>query len=307
MFFKGAFSGQGCAIIKAVNWNLQEENVKVKRCVKGRRLCFAIFAICLSARFIEYFLIETDKTAIGENVLHKAVGIILLAVVIKRTNLTWSDIGFQRNGFAIGVLKGLSLGTVCFAIAYGLEFAILSLQGNPAHFELYVSGFSLTGSPIKNTDFLFFGLCLFFNAINVWMEEGVFRGLFIKMLSETTPFMTANFIAAFLFGIWHIVMPIRSYINGEMPFAEMILMSIGYVILAGIMGIKWGLLNRMTGNIWVGLGDHLFNNTVAANMLHVVSGAGADEMQIVRIMAAQLISFVFVLILYRRKQNSNNV
>ena len=149
--------------------------MKVKRCVKGRRLCFAIFAICLSARFIEYFLIETDKTAIGENVLHKAVGIILLAVVLKRTNLTWSDIGFQRNGFAIGVLKGLSLGTVCFAIAYGLEFAILSLQGNPAHFELYVSGFSLTGSPIKNTDFLFFGLCLFFNAINVWMEEGVFR------------------------------------------------------------------------------------------------------------------------------------
>ncbi len=281
--------------------------MKVKRCVKGRRLCFAIFAICLSARFIEYFLIETDKTAIGENVLHKAVGIILLAVVLKRTNLTWSDIGFQRNGFAIGVLKGLSLGTVCFAIAYGLEFAILSLQGNPAHFELYVSGFSLTGSPIKNTDFLFFGLCLFFNAINVWMEEGVFRGLFIKMLSETTPFMTANFIAAFLFGIWHIVMPIRSYINGEMPFAEMILMSIGYVILAGIMGIKWGLLNRMTGNIWVGLGDHLFNNTVAANMLHVVSSTGADEMQIVRIMAAQLISFVFVLILYRRKQNSNNV
>ena len=281
--------------------------MKVKRCVKGRRLCFAIFAICLSARFIEYFLIETDKTAIRENVLHKAVGIILLAVVLKRTNLTWSDIGFQRNGFAIGVLKGLSLGTVCFAIAYGLEFAILSLQGNPAHFELYVSGFSLTGSPIKNTDFLFFGLCLFFNAINVWMEEGVFRGLFIKMLSETKPFMTANFIAAFLFGIWHIVMPIRSYINGEMPFAEMILMSIGYVILAGIMGIIWGLLNRMTGNIWVGLGDHLFNNTVAANMLHVVSSTGADEMQIVRIMAAQLISFVFVLILYRRKQNSNNV
>ena len=38
-----------------------------------------------------------------------------------------------------------------------------------------------------------------------------------------------------LFGIWHIVMPIRSYINGEMPYAEMILMSIGYVILAGIL------------------------------------------------------------------------
>ena len=72
------------------------------------------------------------------------------------------------------------------------------------------------------------------------MEEGVFRGLFLKMLSETKPFMQANFIAAFLFGIWHIVMPIRSYVNGEMSFTAMVLMGIGYMILAGIMGNQMG-------------------------------------------------------------------
>ena len=93
-------------------------------------------------------------------------------------------------------------------------------------------------------------------------------------------------------------MPIRSYINGEMSFAAMVLLGIGYIVLAGIMGIKWGLLYRITGNIWVGLGDHLFNNTVAANMLHVVSLKGADELQIVRIMAAQIISFAFVLVIH---------
>ncbi|WP_304584119.1 hypothetical protein [Acutalibacter muris] len=53
--------------------------------------------------------------------------------------------------------------------------------------------------------------------------------------------------------------------------------------------------------LWAGLGDHLLNNTVATNMLHVVSQEGADELQIVRIFAAQLISFAIVLILYRRK------
>ena len=70
------------------------------------------------------------------------------------------------------------------------------------------------------------------------MEEGVFRGLFIKTLPETKPFMQANFIAAFLFGIWHIVMPVRSYVNGGMSFAAMVLMWTGYIILVGIMGIK---------------------------------------------------------------------
>ncbi len=271
-----------------------ERNIKCK----PTNLCMIIFMLCLSVRFVEYFLIETDKTAIGENVFHKVVGIIILAVILKGSNFTWSDIGFQRNSFAGSILKGLLLGSVCFAISYGLELAIFILQGNPAHLEIYISSFSLTGSQIKNTDFVFFLLCVLFNIINVWMEEGVFRGLFIKTFSETKPFMQANFIAAFLFGIWHIVMPIRSYVNGEMPFAAMVLMGIGYIILAGIMGIKWGLLYRITGNIWVGLGDHLFNNTVAANMLHVVSLKGADELQIVRIMAAQIISFAFVLVIH---------
>ena len=271
-----------------------ERNTKYK----PDHLCIAIFTLCLSVRFVEYFLIETDKTAIGENVLHKVVGIIILALVLKWVNLSWSDIGFQRNGFAGGILKGLLLGSACFTISYGLELAVFILQGNPAHLEIYISSFSLTGSQIKNTDFIFFMLCVMFNIVNVWMEEGVFRGLFIKTLSETKPFMQANFIAAFLFGIWHIVMPIRSYMKGEMSFAAMVLMGIGYIVLAGIMGVKWGLLYRITGNIWVGLGDHLFNNTVATNMLHVISLKGADELQIVRIMAAQIISFAFVLVIH---------
>ena len=258
-------------------------------------LCIAVFTFCLLVRFAEYFLIKTDQTAIGENVLHKVVGIILLALVLKKVNLTWGDIGFQKNGLVSGILKGLLLGSVCFAVSFGLELAILALQGNPAHLEIYISSFSLTDSQMKNTDFVFFLLCVLFNIVNVWMEEGVFRGLFLKMLSKTKPFMQANFIAAFLFGIWHIVMPVRSYVNGEMSFAAMVLMGIGYIILAGIMGIKWGLLYRITGNLWAGLGDHLFNNTVATNMLHVVSQNGADELQIVRIMAAQIISFTFVI------------
>lgn len=174
--------------------------------------------LCLSVRFVEYFLIETDKTAIGENVLHKVIGIILLALALKKINLSWRDIGFQRDSFVSGILKGLLLGSICFAVSFGLELGILALQGNSAHLEIYISSFSLTGSQIKNTDFVFFLLCVLFNIINVWMDEGVFRGLFIKILSETKPFMQANYIAAFLFGVWHIVMPIRSCINGEMSF-----------------------------------------------------------------------------------------
>ena len=167
---------------------------------KPDHLCIAIFTLCLSVRFVEYFLIETDNTAIGENVLHKVVGIIILALVLKRVNLSWSDIGFQRNGFASGILKGLLLGSVCFIISYGLELAIFILQGNPAHLEMYISSFSLTGSQIKNTDFVFFLLCVLFNMINVWMEEGVFRGLFIRQSHLCRRILLPHFYL--VFGIW---------------------------------------------------------------------------------------------------------
>ncbi len=264
--------------------------------------CAGIFTFCLAVRLIEYFFIKTDQTAIGENVLHKVVGVLILAWALKKTGLSWRDIGFPRNGSARGIFKGLLLGSICFLIAYGVEFAVLALQGQSAHFEVYISGFSLTGMPIKHTGLAFFTLCVLCNAINVWMEEGVFRGFFIRTLTETRPFAQADLIAAFLFGLWHIVMPVRSYLSGELSFGGMLLMGAGYMLLSGLMGIKWGLLFRMTGNIWVGAGDHFFNNTIATNALHVVSQRGADELQIVRIMAAQLISFAFVLALYRHKK-----
>mgnify|MGYP002508441703 CR=1 FL=1 len=40
------------------------------------------------------------------------------------------------------------------------------------------------------------------------------------------------------------------------------------------------------------LGDHLFNNVIVTNLLHVISNGEADSMQIVRIMIGQILSFV---------------
>lgn len=273
---------------------------------RASNVCMVIFALCLSVRVVEYFLIRTDQTALGENVLHKAAGILILALALKKLELSWSEIGFQREGFVSGISKGLLLGGICFALSFGAELAILALQGDPAHLELYISGFSLTGSQTKHRELLFFLLCLLFNIVNVWMEEGVFRGLFIKILSGAKPFRQANLMAAALFSIWHIVMPVRSYVNGEMSFGTMVLMGIGYIVLAGLMAVKWGLLYHMTGSLWVGLGDHLFNNTVATNMLHVISQTGADELQILRIMVAQMLSLAFVLAIHCNRTRREN-
>lgn len=265
--------------------------------------CIVIFTICAIIRCLEYFVIRTDETIIAENFIHKILGVIILFAIIKLLDLSWNNIGFKSENLLKNLSAGLLLGFICFSVSYGIEFVINFIQNKNPHLDIYASGFSLSGEQVQQTGIAFFLLCIIFNIINVWMEEGVFRGLFLGILESKYSFAFANIMSALLFGIWHWVMPMRSYIDGESSLPNLLVMGIGYIILAGVMSVKWSMLYKMTGTLWVGIGDHLFNNVVATNLLHVVSDTGSDELQIVRIMIAQLLSFLLVLIVYIKKSN----
>ena len=261
--------------------------------------CSLIFIICSVARLIEYFYIMTDETFLSENFLHKLFGILLLWGILSISKLRWKDIGFTSDGIVSGIGKGLLFGLVCSIFAYAIEsFTLFFLHGN-VHLSFYASSFSLTNEKGSQAAILFIMLSVLFNLINVWMEEGVFRGLFTKIL-EGISYRKSLFFIAFLFGIWHLVMPLRDYLQGESSLVNLIVMGIGYVILAGMMSIKWSLLYKMTGSLWFGLGDHFFNN-LASNLVHVVSNSEADSLQIVRILLWQLLSFAIVLWGYQKR------
>ncbi len=261
--------------------------------------CSIIFIICTVARVIEYFYMRTDETFLSENFLHKLFGILLLWGILSISKLGWKDIGFTSNGIMSGVGKGLLFGLVCSIFAYIVECIILLFLHGNVHLSFYASGFSLTNEKGSQAGILFILLSVVFNLINVWMEEGIFRGLFTKIL-EGISYRRSLFFIAFLFGIWHLVMPFRDFLQGESSLTNLIVMGIGYVILAGMMSIKWSLLYKMTGSLWLGLGDHLFNN-LASNLVHVVSNSESDSLQIVRILLWQLLSFAIVLSIYKRR------
>ena len=50
------------------------------------------------------------------------------------------------------------------------------------------------------------------------------------------------------------------------------------------------------------MADHFFNNCVVTNLLHVVTENGADEMQIVRVMTGELLSFIAVAVYTKIKE-----
>lgn len=264
-----------------------------------------IFFICLCVHTFEVLFIRTDETIFAECFINKAFGIILLYAVLKILKWHWSDIGFHREKLFINVFKGFGLCLVFYSIAFIIEFAVLAVQGTPAHMEFFVTGFSLTGNTVKHTGIVFILMCIGFNIINVWMEEGLFRGFFITYISREHSKNTALFVAALLFGVWHLVTPFRSLLDGDMSVGIFATMSIGYVILSALMGIKWGLLYQLSGTIWIGLADHFFNNCIVTNLLHVVTSSGVDELQIIRVLIGELTSFIAVVIYTKIKTLKN--
>lgn len=222
--------------------------------------CVIIFTICGFSRLIEYFFIKTDETIISENFFHKIFGIIIWAIIFHLLHNNWQNIGFTKDGIVSDIAKGLILGSCCFSVAYSLECLILYCIHHNVSLAFYISGFSLNGETATHSSILFLLICLMFNMINVWMEEGMFRGLFTNILAKKHSFLQSALLIAFLFGIWHWVMPLRDYIDGRTTFENLLVLGVGYTLLAGIMSIKWSLLYKMTDSLWVGLGDHLFNN-----------------------------------------------
>ncbi|MGT2946560.1 CPBP family intramembrane glutamic endopeptidase [Streptococcus chenjunshii] len=129
------------------------------------------------------------------------------------------------------------------------------------------------------------------------MEEGIFRGLFQKLFERRYSFITAAVFSALLFGLWHIVGPIRNFFDGEVNAAGMIVNAALLAAVSALVGFRYSLMAKLTDSLYMGMADHFFNNTII-NMLHVWSVGGSDELLFIRIGAAQILSFSLVLICY---------
>jgi membrane protease YdiL (CAAX protease family) len=266
--------------------------------------CWIIFAILIFVHGFEAIALRMDETVLGENCINKLFGILLVFIVLRLINWKWSDIGFSESGFIRAALIGLILAACSFTVSYIVEILILKNQGLPTRLGIFTTGFSLTGEAAIHTGIGFILMCVFFNIVNVIMEEGTFRGLFTKLAESDHPMRFALLFQAFLFGVWHIVTPLHNLIDGDINIASFVGLGIGYIILAGMMGIKWGLLYKMTGNLYAGMADHFFNNCIATNLLHVVTDTGVDEMMIVRVVIAQLLSFALVLTVWLKRKSA---
>ena len=256
-----------------------------------------IYFICLVFRLFEYFVLKTDLSIIGEAVVHKIAGIIILVFAARYFNYDSSKIGFSNNSKLLKLFAGIILGLICFAIAYIVEISIAKTSGSYFGLGLYVTSYSIKGNLGNQTALVFFLICIIGNIINVIMEEGVFRGLFVSRLQEKYSFIATALISSVLFGLWHGVAPLRSFLYGETSAFGLMMNCFILIFTSALVGFKFCLLTKLTGSVYMSMGEHFVNNTIV-NILHVMTAGGSDTYQVIRISIAQSLSFILVLILF---------
>ena len=264
-----------------------------------------LWIICFILRMAEYLLLRTDQTILGEAFVHKLLGIFVMYLAARHWHLSPAQLGFPKKKMVSGFAKGFLFGIFVFAIAYGAEIAILMSHRNFSGLEIYVSAYAVDGNIGNQTGLLFFALCILGNLINVLMEEGIFRGLFPAILEKKYSHLVSAIIASLLFGIWHIMAPFRSFLDGNVSLLGFLASSLMLIVTSAIIGFKFAMMTKLTGSLYLSMGDHFVNNTIV-NILHVVSTTGADEGMSLRVAIAQSVSFLTVLAVYLIRNQKEN-
>jgi hypothetical protein len=291
---------------------LRESNVnnlqKKRRLQHPLGFVMVFFVICFTARIVDSLFIRTDQGVIGELFVHKLFGIVLMGIALYFLEIKWSDIGFNRDRFVKGLLVGLGLGVPTYGIAYLVECIAMEIKGVSPQIQFYTTSYNVLGNTELQTGIAFVFICIVGNIINVVMEDGMFRGLFLNIAEKRVSFIKAMIFSSVLFGIWHGIMPLRNFLLKEQSAGGALMNAFMLIITSFIFGVVLCLLCKVEGSLWAGMSVHFINNA-SVNLLHIVTSSGADVMQTMRITIAQVVLTVIVIMWYivkKKKQGKNN-
>jgi membrane protease YdiL (CAAX protease family) len=253
---------------------------------KPLRLAGGFFLLAFFFRIVDIFILEMNATDFGI-LPSKIIPIILILVYLRQTGKKRSDIGIHSKNWDRNVILAILTILVFDGVQIGgsfLSLLIINVQPQLSFYKL---------------DYIVFDLV--YQTANAFMEEMLFRGLMlICFMTIMRPFR-ANLFQALLFGLWHVVWPINSYLGGLITAGAAIGWALEYVFSSLIIGLLWGYMFQRTGSLISPILLHFSINFIGAYVF-VEPSIGAISLGIG--MLAFLLTFAIVLFFTKRKPTS---
>ena len=230
-----------------------------------------LFILAYLIKILDSFVLRLDEM-LGEAILTKGLGFVLLVGYVWTCRRKLSDIGFKSRF----VGKALLIAATCFislyVVAFGAQIIILRAGGEDARLA-----FSAVDYRTGMTGGLFFGIWLVSaNFVNSAMEEGLFRGAMLRHFRRKLPFWGAIFLGAGYFSIWHITRPVRNLMDGKAGLGGAAFEAFAILLGTFIAGIVYGYLYLKTDNLWAPFLAHTINNSTF-NVLFIRTSAGLQS------------------------------
>lgn len=269
---------------------------------------FNVYLFVLVAHCIDVFVVKLkgDSTILGTNLYGHAVAIIcvFVACIIKRKDVKPYGVVMNPKRIFKGFYRGAIFSLVPIAIvaalfsliyaAFGPEWAKVSFVPPNLNYS--------NGAGIPKATLVY----AFTIAVSVFMKEFFFRGYALRSARPTYPFFDANIVQAVLCIPLPLVNHFRNvFLNTygdafeRLPF--MIVVALFYVVSEFMMGIKWGLLARVSKDIWLVFFDHYIYNFLAFSLFFSQSKI-TNWQTMVKLLLVQSISFVMVWFYYKKKR-----
>ena len=230
-----------------------------------------LFILAYLIKILDSFVLRLDEM-LGEAILTKGLGFVLLVGYVWTCRRKLSDIGFKSRF----VGKALLIAATCFislyVVAFGAQLIVLRAGGENARLA-----FSAVDYRTGMTGGLFFGIWLVSaNFVNSAMEEGLFRGAMLRHFRRKLPFWGAIFLGAGYFSIWHITGPVRNLMDGKAGLGGAAFEAFAILLGTFIAGIVYGYLYLKTDNLWAPFLAHTINNSTF-NVLFIRTSAGLQS------------------------------
>lgn len=214
-------------------------------------VALGLYIISFGIRLVDIFVLHLDETPFNI-ITSKSIPIILILLYLWHNKKTVSEVGVHSNklglSFLFGVLIFLVFDGTQIIVDFVTMFAsgaepVVGLAQIPSEWGLYLFGFYI---------------------INSFMEEGLFRGLMMRQFMTKMSVWKANLLQSFLFGIWHIVWPIKAYIFGEVDLAGFISYGFQYVLVTFIAGLVFGYMYQKSNSLIGPVVLHTIHNMYAS-------------------------------------------